>query len=96
MTRPSVSGVKKILVVTQCYPPAVGGIETLMQGLVDALSYSGHVCDVLADGKADSNRQVTYFSGLKPLRRLLKKQAVARALSERAYDAIFCDTWKIS
>jgi glycosyltransferase involved in cell wall biosynthesis len=86
--------VKKILVVTQCYPPAVGGIETLMQGLVDALSYEGHVCDVIADGRGISNRQVTYFTGFKPLRRLRKKRAVATKLLERSYDAIFCDSWK--
>lgn len=86
--------VKKILVVTQCYPPAVGGIETLIQGLVDALSYEGHVCDVLADGRGISNRQVTYFKGFKPLRRFRKKRAVATKLLERSYDAIFCDSWK--
>lgn len=88
------SDVKKILMVTQCYPPTIGGIETLMQGLTDALSYAGHLCCVFADGKEASTRQVTYFAGPKPLRNRKKQKAVLHTLSERQYDAIFCDTWK--
>lgn len=87
------------LVLTQCFPPTVGGIEGLMGGLARTLFSAGHEVTVLADavhGDAAHDAEVPYaarrFGGWKPLRRRLKARA-ARALLPRA-EAVYADSWK--
>ena len=91
-----------ILILAQAYPPSSGGIQTLMEGLADALAAREPVT-VLADGSADARAydraraapaqlKVERFGGPRPLRRWRKKRRVA-ALAGRAR-AVFVDSWK--
>lgn len=89
-----------IVVVTQCFPPAIGGIENLMGGAARALHARGHDVVVFADGhrgQVDDASQfgaVRYFSGWKPLRRWRKARALRKLLSQGTVDAILTDSWK--
>ena len=92
-----------ILIVTQCFPPVAGGMETLMGGLADALAGAGKDVLVLADGKdsdderaSDETRPcpVLRFGGPRPWRRWRKRRAIARCLRARKAEAIFADSWK--
>jgi phosphatidylinositol alpha-1,6-mannosyltransferase len=91
---------KMIVVVTQCFPPAIGGIENLMGGAAKALHARGHDVVVLADGHKgrvdDSGRfgSVRYFDGWKPLRRWRKARALRHLLSEGSVQAVLADSWK--
>ena len=63
-----------ILVLTQCFPPDQGGIETLMGGLVGALQDAGKSVCVLADhirsksarATAIHQDQIERFGGIRP------------------------------
>lgn len=86
-----------IVIATQCFPPRIGGVETLMAGLAEAASAAGRDVLVLADGARDpsdgeASYQVRRFAGLKPVRRRLKAWAAARAA--RRADLVICDSWK--
>lgn len=88
-----------ILILTQCFPPVVGGIENMMGSMALALQEGGHAVTVLADGKPDaSDKERPYglarFSGWKPLRRWRKAREAARLVRAGAYDRIIADTWK--
>jgi glycosyltransferase involved in cell wall biosynthesis len=88
-----------ILILTQCFPPDVGGIENMMGSMALALQESGHAVTVLADGKADAADpkrpfRITRFSGWKPLRRWRKARAAEKLARNGAYDQIIADTWK--
>lgn len=92
-----------ILILAQAYPPSSGGIQTLMEGLADALAAREKVV-VLADGRAnavayDKTRvgapgglSVERFSGPRPWRRWRKRRRVAALAGEAR--AIFADSWK--
>lgn len=91
-----------ILILAQAYPPASGGIQTLMEGLADALADHEPVA-VLADGgaparaydkarSASPNLAIERFDGPRPWRRFLKRRRV-KALAAQAR-AIFVDSWK--
>lgn len=90
------------LILTQCFPPELGGIETLMFGLASALHNSGEETAVYADGGADARRydsesengfSTRRFGGWKFLRRRQKARAAARFCA-RNNAAVFCDSWK--
>ena len=92
-----------IVVATQCFPPRIGGMETLMCGLADALAASGRDVTVLADGHGDAaeagfDRDRAYpvlrFPGLKPWRRWRKARVFAALARGERIDAIFADSWK--
>lgn len=88
---------RRVLILTQCFPPAVGGIENLMAGLAAALAVEGCEVRVLADGRAaadDSARgyRVDRFWGVKLLRRKRKAMAARRLAGQ--VDLIIADTWK--
>jgi phosphatidylinositol alpha-1,6-mannosyltransferase len=90
-----------ILVLTQCYPPDQGGIETLMGGLVAALRASGKSVHVLADrirSKAavrDGETEGTErFGGLRPIRRWLKRRRAGAILRQGSVEAVIADSWK--
>lgn len=91
-----------ILILAQAYPPVSGGIQTLMEGLADALARR-EPTTVLADGGAaarayDKARAapalltVERFGGPRPLRRWFKRRRVA-ALAP-TMRAVFADSWK--
>ncbi|MFL2900059.1 MAG: hypothetical protein ACJZ41_06230 [Candidatus Pelagibacterales bacterium] len=44
-----------IIITTQCFAPKIGGIEALMTGMAESMSYIGKDVLVLADGKTNSN-----------------------------------------
>ena len=87
------------LILTQCFPPLRGGIETLMLGLVRALSDVGEQVLVYADGGAAARRydlqhqsqlMIRRFGGWKPWRRRYKAICAARHQPV----AVYCDSWK--
>lgn len=86
-----------ILVLTQCFPPTVGGIESLMAGLAEALVASGRQVQVLADGSddgADAARpyDIRRFNGVKLTRRMRKGRDATRC--GRKSELIIADSWK--
>lgn len=91
-----------ILVLTQCFPPDQGGIETLMGGLVGALQDAGKSVCVLADhirsksarASAIHQDQIERFGGIRPLRRWLKRRRAATLLNQGAVEAVIADSWK--
>ncbi len=90
-----------ILLVTQNFPPDTGGIQALMGALTQALVQSGHPVEVFADrirgDSADIESRdfaLRRFGGPRPLRRLVKRLAVARAVARHRPQVILCDSWK--
>jgi Glycosyltransferase len=86
-----------IIILTQCFPPAIGGIENLMGGAARHLSARGHNVRVLADGRAfpaNGYGDVQYFSGFKPLRNLRKIRALRRLSNSGNVEALLADSWK--
>ena len=88
-----------IIITTQCFAPKIGGIESLMTGMAEAMAHTGHKVLVLADGKiqdTDSklNYEIKRFSGWKPLRRLRKAHYLEKICKNKQVDAIYADSWK--
>jgi phosphatidylinositol alpha-1,6-mannosyltransferase len=88
-----------IAIVTQCFKPDHGGIETLMTGLADAINASGKSVLVFADrARADDvfarPYEIRRFGQPRPLRRWHKRRAIARVAREAEIDVIFADSWK--
>ena len=90
-----------IALATQCFAPDVGGIEMLMTGLADHLSLAGFDVEVFADhvrakGVPDLRRPypIHRFGSIRPLRRLMKRRAIARAGLNGGVAGLFADSWK--
>ncbi len=88
-----------IIITTQCFAPKIGGIESLMTGMAEAMSKQGYEVLVLADGKtqvADSKQKykIKRFSGWKPIRRLAKARYVEKICKIKKVNAIYADSWK--
>ncbi len=93
-----------ILISTQCFPPVLGGIETLVHSLGVALAAAGEDVRVFADynSAADSGfdqRQpfpVYRYSGLKPLRRRKKARGIFQSSMELKPGplCLITDSWK--
>lgn len=90
-----------IAIATQCFSPDLGGIEILMTGLADHLSRHGLEIEVFADhirteGAAELARPypIHRFGSIRPVRRLMKRGALARALAEKGVTGLFADSWK--
>jgi len=89
-----------IFFATQCFAPDIGGIETTMTGLADAVAASGREVEVFADhirraGASEISRPypIRRFGLIRPLRRWLKSRAMAaRAAAGSA--GVFADSWK--
>jgi phosphatidyl-myo-inositol dimannoside synthase len=85
-----------IVLLTQCFPPDFGGIETLIGQLARALHEAGEPVTVLADrirGGAPEPSwpfEVKRFGGPRPWRRWQK----ARALAAIKNPEIIADSWK--
>ncbi|MBT3069362.1 glycosyltransferase family 4 protein [Rhodomicrobium sp. Az07] len=85
-----------IVLLTQCFPPDIGGIETLMGQLARALHEAGEPVTVLADrirGGAPEPAwpfEVKRFGGPRPWRRWRK----SRALAAMKNPEIIADSWK--
>lgn len=93
-----------ILILTQCYPPDLGGIQSLVGGLAAALARAGHPVLVMAEhakgarGKdaAIPGLVVQRYGGPRPLRRHWKAFKAHRLIRSGQVEAIFCDSWKSS
>ena len=90
-----------ILILTQCFPPDMGGIENLMGGLVSALRAEGKQVHVLADrargqGAGDwvTDYPLERFGGPRPLRRWRKMRKAKALLASGAITAVFADSYK--
>ena len=85
-----------IALLTQCFPPDHGGIETLMGQMATALHEAGHDVVVLADHIRGGDEEpawpfaVRRFGGPRPWRRWRKARILA-ALRPRA---VLADSWK--
>jgi phosphatidylinositol alpha-1,6-mannosyltransferase len=90
-----------IAIATQCFGPDLGGVEILMTGLADQLSLNGQDVAVFADhvrskGTAELTRPypIHRFGSVRPLRRFMKRRALARAIEDQGVSGIFADSWK--
>lgn len=88
-----------ILIVTQTFAPAKGGMEIYLTGLADQLALAGHAVTVFADSaKENFLPQTPYtlkrFGGWRPFRRWKKRRAVAATFASQKIEGIFCDSWK--
>ena len=88
-----------IIITTQCFFPQIGGIESLMTGMADAMSNVGKDVLVLADGKKTSNDEnkkykIKRFSGWKPYRRRRKAIYLKKLIANNNIEAIYADSWK--
>ena len=75
--------IQVIIITTQCFAPKIGGIESLMTGMAEAMAKQGNEVLVLADGKTQNtdNEQIykiKRFSGWKPIRRLSKAKYIEK------------------
>ncbi len=92
-----------IIILTQCFPSRVGGIETLMYDIASNLSIK-HEVKVLADqhdaskdlkfDKNNNNFSILRFSGLKFLRKRKKFNELKKICSSNKIHAIITDSWK--
>ncbi len=93
-----------ILISTQCFPPASGGIETLMYSLSNALAMSGERVQVFADKYSSADSQldsqqaypVYRYGGLKAWRRRKKARELFLYSQEHRESQLFLitDSWK--
>jgi len=88
-----------IIITTQCFFPEIGGIESLMTGMADAMSNAGEDVLVLADGKNTANDEnkkycIKRFSGWKPYRRRRKAFYLKKIITANNIKAIYADSWK--
>ncbi len=91
-----------ILISTQCFPPAIGGIESLIHNLASQLHNRGYEVSVFADKtKQDDSSfdlkqpfNIQRFSGPKPIRRRCKARAIANTIKQKKCDALITDSWK--
>jgi len=88
-----------IIITTQCFAPKIGGIESLMTGMAEAMSNAGEDVLVLADGKKITDDykkkyKIVRFSGWKPLRRRRKARYIRLLTKKNKIDKIYADSWK--
>ena len=88
-----------IIITTQCFAPKIGGIESLMTGMAEALSNLGKEVLVLADGPKqksdnDQNYKIKRFNTWKPIRRVQKAQYLKKIIHTNKVETIFADSWK--
>ena len=88
------------VVITRNFPPDIGGIQSLMEGLSKGLTNHGPV-KVFADDypncknyDQNSNLQIQRISGFKIFRKFRKAYAVNEFLRKNKVKAIFFDHWK--
>ena len=94
----------EVLIVTQCFYPDAGGIESFITGLADQCALAGYAVTVIAErirGNLPAPPQakpypVVRFGGPRPWRRWRKRAAIAGILRERGsrIAGIFADSWK--
>ncbi len=90
-----------IAIATQCFGPDIGGVEALMTALTDELVRSGARVEVFADhirlrGLSELVRSypIHRYSLWRPVRRALKRRALAAATRRDPIVGVFTDSWK--
>jgi len=88
------------VVITRNFPPDIGGIQSLMEGLSKSLS-NHDVVKIFADSypkcndyDQNSNLEIQRISGFKFFRKFRKAYAVNEYLKNNKVKAIFFDHWK--
>tara|TARA_B100001013_G_scaffold317916_1_gene225976 strand:- start:104 stop:1249 length:1146 start_codon:yes stop_codon:yes gene_type:complete len=95
---------KNIVISTQCFPPVIGGIETLIKGLADSLYKNKFNIYIFADSKnpidekkydIKLNYEIIRYKGLKLIRRRKKSLDINKFINfKKNINFIICDTWK--
>ncbi len=88
-----------IVISTQCFAPKIGGIESLMTGMAEAMADEGKDLIVLADGleqkkDKDYKFKIKRFNSWKPIRRIQKAKYIKKISQNFKLDAIYADSWK--
>ena len=88
-----------IVITTQCFAPKIGGIESLMTGMAQAMSDKGLELIVLADGSEDKadkqyNFKIKRFNAWKPIRRIQKAMYLKKLSKNSELKAVYADSWK--
>jgi hypothetical protein len=93
-----------IIILTQCFPPGLGGIENLVKNLSIELSNNHEVLvladqrnklkDTLYDVKNKNNFLINRIGGLKFLRRREKLSELKKYLHTKKVSCIIGDSWK--
>ena len=88
-----------IIITTQCFYPKIGGIESLMTGMAEAMAKAGKKVLVLADGKKNksddkANYKIIRFDGWKPIRRVRKAKYLENVCKQKIVETIYADSWK--
>ena len=93
-----------IIILTQCFPPRIGGIENLIENLSLELSkhhdvlvladQNDHIKDKLYDDSLKNNLMIKRISGLKFFRRRKKIRELEPILMSNEIKCVIGDTWK--
>ena len=104
MSKSKIIQSKNIVISTQCFPPEIGGIENLMEGLSNSLLKNKFKLFVFADSKNrlkeqqyDKNQkyEIIRYKGIKIIRRRRKSLDIKKFISiKKNVHFIICDTWK--
>ncbi len=88
------------VIITRNFPPDIGGIQSLMEGLSKSLTKHGPVkvfadeCPNSNDYDQNSNLEIQRVGGFKIFRKFRKAYAVNQFLKTNKVKAIFFDHWK--
>ena len=88
---------KTVFIVTQTFPPAIGGIETVMLELSKRFSNDGYDVVVFSDKKFDASLEdfsVIPITVPKFLRKHAKKLALYIRAKKTPPSIVVCDSWK--
>ncbi len=93
-----------IVVLTQCFPSRIGGIENLMFNLSYYLSKNNKVIvladqhniikDAVFDHRFRNNFLIRRFGGIKYFRKRNKVRELEKIINFKEVKAIICDSWK--
>ena len=93
-----------IIILTQCFPPTIGGIENLLENLSIELSKTYKVLvladdhdkknDNYYDSKHDTNLVIKRISGIKFFRKRKKLTELKKLLSSNKVSHVIGDSWK--
>ena len=93
-----------IIILTQCFPPRIGGIENLIENLAIELSKTHEILvladqhdkinDNLNDKKYNYNLVIKRISGIKFLRKKKKLSELKKLISSKQVTYIIGDSWK--
>jgi phosphatidylinositol alpha-1,6-mannosyltransferase len=90
-----------LVVVTQNFPPDIGGIQSLMGCLADEFASRGKRVVVFADRRTETPKNIGHsryevhrFGGPRPFRIMRKRFALKAFLKEQSIEGIITDSWK--